>query len=79
VVEVVKEGAGERVTEGAAEPLRDAEPQRDTVGDAEALRENEGAEEGLIEAEQDATSRMEPGPQHAQEAHGMGWELPNGQ
>ena len=56
-------GVGEREAEGAAEPLRDAE----------------GAAEGLTEAEQDATSRMEPGPQHAQEAHGMGCVLPNGQ
>lgn len=60
---------GERLAVGAPEPLREPEPDRDSVARVE----------GLGAAEQEAACPKEPGPQHAQGAQEMGSRVPKGQ
>lgn len=91
--EMVEEGMGDTV--GAREPLRDpdtdgvAEPCTELLWDpdpdrvaelaVEGLRVGDAAAEGLSVAEHEAYCTMEPGPQQAQEAQGVGAMEPKGQ
>jgi hypothetical protein len=77
--EPLREADPDRVAELRTVPLRDPDPDRVAELAVEGLREGDAAAEGLSVAEHEACCTMEPGPQHAQGAQGVGAVEPKGQ